>query len=614
MSADTKKEIVKSVRQRRYLNKEFDAFRQDLLEYARTFYKDRINDFSENSLGGVFLDFAAYVGDVVSFYADHQFTELDPETVVETQNIERILRSTGVDIVGASPAVVLESFYVEVPASRVNGLLVPDPTAIPVVEEGTIITADNGTEFILLENVDYTLRKDNGDLLCDVAIGETTGDGVPQTFILKQNSVCISGFRTQETFTVGSFVAFREITLANPHVTEIESVYDSLGNVYYYVGSLAQDVVYKIIPNTNDDNDEVSSILEVVPAPYRFTTKVNLDTRTTTLVFGGGSADTIEDDVIPDPSTFALPLYGKRTFSRLSINPQQLLNTKTLGVVASNVTLTVNYRFGGGLSHNAEPNTVRSVKTLKMSFPQNPAIATASKIRSSVEANNRLTAAGGDDAPDFDDLKAQIPVVKNSQARIVSRPDLLARVYTMPSMFGRVFRAAVRSNPNNPLATQLFVISRDSNSRLIISPDTLKQNLKKYLNDYRMISDAIDILDAQVINLALNFEIVTDPTINKKLILQTIIQKLKNYFNIKNFQIDQPIMLDDIKNIIFNNLGVISINNIKFDNVLGLSNNRQYSDVYFDVKSHTAKGLIIPPPGGIFEIRFLDVDITGRAV
>jgi hypothetical protein len=184
----------------------------------------------------------------------------------------------------------------------------------------------------------------------------------------------------------------------------------------------------------------------------------------------------------------------------------------------------------------------------------------------------------------------------------------------MPAKFGRVWRASVRTNPNNPLATQLFIISRDSEARLVVSPDTLKLNLRRYLNDYRMISDAIDVLDAQVINLKLNFEIVTDPTANKKLILQQILTKLKKYFDVKNFQIDQPIVINDINNIIYNNLGVISINSIRFENMTGLNSNRTYSDVHFDIKSNTIKNLIIPPAGGIFEVRFPDVDLIGRAI
>jgi hypothetical protein len=251
---------------------------------------------------------------------------------------------------------------------------------------------------------------------------------------------------------------------------------------------------------------------------------------------------------------------------------------------------------------------------LQLRFPSNPQPSLASAIRSTIETRNIKPAVGGDDAPTIDDLKEQIAPARNSQSRIVSKSDLISRVYMMPSNFGRVFRAGVRSNPNNPLSSQLFIISRDSQSKLVIAPDALKQNLRKFLNDYRMISDAIDILDAPVINLKLQFEIIADPTLNNRLVLQQIIKKLKKYFDIKNFQIDQPIMLSDVSNIIFNTVGVISVNNFKFDSVTGNVANRQYSDVYLDVKSQTTKGLLIPQAGGIFEIRYPDIDILGRAV
>ena len=613
MPSDTKRDILKSVRSRSFLNRDFDSFRADLLTHARSFYRENINDFSESSLGGVLLDLPAYVGDVMSFYLDHSFSELDPMTAVESANIERHLRNSGVPITGAAPAIVLQNFFVEIPARLNNGVAEPATECLPVIEEQTIISADNGTDFNLLESVDFTKRKSDGTLVADYTIGTTSG-ATPTSFVLKASGFCVSGFYTQETFSIGDFQAFRQLTLSNPDVSEITSVTDSLGNSYYEVGSLAQDVVYRAIPNGRNDINEVPEVLQIVPAPYRFTSKVNLGTRASTLTFGGGSADTLEDDVIPDPSTFALPLYGKKMFARLSINPQQLLTTKTLGVISANTTLTIAYRYGGGLSHNAEPNTLQSIKTLRMSFPGNPQGLLAGRIRSSVETTNLKKAAGGDDAPSVDDLKGQIAPLRNAQERIVSKADLLARTYTMPSNFGRVFRAAIRSNPNNPLASQLFVISRDSNSNLTLAPDTLKLNLAKYLNGYRMISDAIDILDASVINLGLAFEIIADPTANKKLILQGIIGKLKRYFDVKNFQIDQPIVLNDVQNIIYNTQGVVSINAITFSNITGIVSNRQYSDVYIDVITRTTKGLLVPTAGGIFELRFPDINILGRAV
>jgi hypothetical protein len=272
------------------------------------------------------------------------------------------------------------------------------------------------------------------------------------------------------------------------------------------------------------------------------------------------------------------------------------------------------YRYGGGLNHSVGADSIKTVKTLLMTFPQAPSAAISAGVRGSIEVTNVKPAAGGEDPPTVDDLRALIPAMRNTQERIVTREDLLARVYTIPSNFGRVFRAAIRSNPNNPLATQLFIVSRDSNSRLTTSPDTLKQNLVTYLNPYRMISDAIDVLDARIINLSVTFEVVIDPALNRSVVLQNVLKKLQTFFDVKNFNIDQPIVIDDVKAAIFSISGVISVSALRFQNLVGSVGTRAYSTETHDIPANTKKGVIAPPPGGIFEVRYLDSDIIGRAV
>jgi hypothetical protein len=593
------------------LAKDFDGLRALLLEYARLYYPDRTKDFSEASLGGLFLDFAAYVGDNLSFYLDHQFSELDPDLAVESVNIQRALRQAGVPIVGAAPATAYVTFLVKVPAVSVNGVMVPRTDAIPVIQYGSIVEASNGVPFTLMSDLDFTLTDDYGKLRADVRIGDKTSNGTPQTFILALTGECVSGQENTEQFSLGSFIPFRQIVLANSNVNEILTVTDSLGNVYHEVSSLTNDVVYRAVPGPNPND---LSTLQVIPAPYRYVTSVDLDTRKTTLTFGGGDAETLEDDVIPDPTDFAIPLKHTRTFSRIQVNPQQMLQSKTLGVATSNSTVTIVYRSGGGLNHNVEHDQIQIVRTLNMRFPNNPSAQVAASVRSSVEVTNIDKARGGDDAPTVDDLKALIPAMKNMQERIVTREDLLARVYSLPSSLGRVFRAAVRSNPNNPLASQLHIVSRDANGKLIVSPDTLKRNLVTYLNPYRMISDAIDILDAQIINLTLTFEILVNPKMNKSVVLQGVLRDLQTYFKTTNFNIDQPMNLDDVRGFIFANSNVVSVNSLQFKCVSGLVNNVTYSNTYFDVQANTTKNFIVPPAGGIFEIKYPEIDIVGKAV
>lgn len=605
---------LKKVRQRRYLAKDFDALRSLLLEYARLYYPDKIRDLSEASMGGLLMDFAAYTGDVMSFYLDHQYGELNPDTSVEDANIERHLNTAGVPIVGAAPALVPVTMYVKIPAEEVQNVIVPRSDAIPIVQTNSIFVANNGTSFILVEDIDFSKRKSDGSLIADVRVGTKSSDGTPLTFILARDGLCVSGEETTENISIGStFVPFRQVTLANANVSEIISVNDGFGNTYYEVSSLTHDVVYRNVLNTASDNDLVKDSLKITPAPYRFTKKTDISTRRTTLTLGGGSADTLEDDVIPDPSDFAISFPYAKTFSRIPVNPNQLISTKTLGVAAAGTTLSVTYRHGGGLSHNVQKGSIEDVSVLKMTFPGNPSPAIAGSVRGSLEVTNKIRASGGEDAPSVDDLKDLIPSTRNSQERIVTREDLLARIYTIPSNFGRVFRVAVRSNPNNPLSTQLFIVSRNTESQLITSPDTLKTNLIKYLNPYRMISDAIDILDARIVNLSISFSVLIDPTLNRSIVLQTALTKLQSFFKIKNFNIDQPIVISDVRNTIFSTPGIISINEISFQNITGVVNNRSYSDNVFDVEANTRQGIIFPPGGGIFEVRYPEANITGRA-
>lgn len=610
-----KRDDIKSVRQRRYVAKDFDGLRAVLLEYVRTYYPDKLRDFSETSMGGMLLDLAAIVGDNLTFYLDHQFNELDPTTAVENTNIERALKNANVPIVGAAPSLVPVTLYFQVPAEKVGNTLGPSVAATPKVLAGSTYSATNGTTFVQLEDIDFNKRLDNGAHAADVRVFNKTSTGIPTSYIMALSGLCISGNETTETVSIDStFVPFRKITLSYANVSEIVSVTDDLGNVYYEAGALTQDVVYKNVANTAKDSDLVKDALKVISAPYRYTKSTDINTRKTTLTFGGGSANTLEDDVIPDPSDFAISLPYSRTFSRVSINPGQMLQTKTLGVAAVDTTLSIVYRYGGGLSHNVKQDAIRDVKTIRVQFPNDPTAAVASQVKNSISVSNLIEAEGGDDAPTIDDLKALIPTYRNSQERIVSREDLLARVYTLPSNFGRVFRASVRTNPNNPAALQLFIISRNAKSRLVVSPDTLKQNIRTYLNPYRMISDAIDILDARVINLQFKFDVLIDPTLNRSIVLQDVLKKLQTTFNVKNFHIDQPIVISDVRSAIFSTPGIISVNNIKIMNISGVVGQRTYSNETFDVISNTRQDILFPPGGGIFEVRYPEFDIIGKAV
>ena len=606
---------LKNANTRTYVAKDFDSFRSELLRYARTYFGDKIQDFSEASMGGLLLDMAASVSDSMSFYLDHQFREMSWSTVTESANLSRMIKEAGIKSNGASPATVSVSIFIEVPSKIISGQYVPDESTLPTILQNTQLASNTNIIFSTAEDVDFAEKNRLGELRASYVIGNVDASGNPTTFLVKRNVACVSGQVSSESFKISTNpVPFFTLSLSKTDISEILNIVDDSGNQYYEVQALSQDTVFKTFPNLSSDSEEVPRSIEVIPAPRRFISTSDPLTRLTTLQFGGGNALTTQDDAIPDPETLSLPLYGTSMMSRFSIDPNSLLQTKTLGVLPSNTTLTVTYRSGGGSAHNVASRSIRGISSLGILFPDACSAAVAKSVRASIDVRNDSPAAGGDSAPTLEDLRAQIPIARSQQDRIVTKEDLISRVYTLPTKFGRIFRAASRPNPDNPLASQLFICSKDSNGFLTVSSDTLKKNIRTYLNEFRLISDAIDVLDARVINFRVKFTIFVNPNSNKSSTLQSVIARLNDTLNISKFQIDQPILLSDLQNVIINTPGVLTLVDLSVENLNGTIQNRTYSNVSLNIKQYTRRGVIFGPPGSIFELRYPQQDMIGTAL
>ena len=446
---------IKKQRKRSYLARDFDSFRAELYDYAKTYFGDYIQDFSEASVGGLFLDMAAMVGDTMSFYLDHQFNELSWETAVEKKNIVNHLRMAGVKQTGVSGAVVEITFSMTVVSEISNGEYTPKIGVLPTIGEGTLVRG-GPTTFATTEDLHMWETDRTGSLIAKCTTHETDENGNPQTFLIERSVICISGKVSSQSFVIPNVhVPFRKLILGVRDVTEILTITDSDGNEYFEVESLSQDTVFRGILNLDDDNNLVKKNLEIVPASHRFISSISPLTKLSTIQFGSGDADSLDDDIVPDPSDLSLPLYGKKTFPRFSIDPNSMLQTQTLGIAPKNTTVTVKYRYGGGLGHNIGPNTVSGLQTLNITWPLLPLPSPEESVdmrdlRNSIKVFNDFPAAGGSQAPDLEDLRAQIPAARSMQSRIVTKDDLLARIYTMPSDFGRIYRAGIRQNPKPP--------------------------------------------------------------------------------------------------------------------------------------------------------------------
>ena len=612
------KDKLKPGSNRSFLAKDFEALRNDLIEHAQVFYPDKIRDFSEPSVAGMFVDIAASIGDTLSFYLDHQFRELDPQSAVEIDNIVTHMRNAGVKVVGAAPAVAEVRVTIKVPVDYddIQAKHVPRISACPKLLETTSLKSENGVIFNFTEDLDFSEKTPLGELFAEKDFVGLNAAGNPTACLLSRSTIVISGEEVIENVSItDTHVPFREIELKKPHVSEILSVKDTDGNTYYQVESLSQDNVFEEVDNVSRaDFDLVPKTLEIIPAPRRFVTLTSINSRKTRLRFGSGDSSVLDDDIIPDPSELALELYGKKSFHKFAIDPNNLLDTQTLGISPRGTTIKIHYRHGGGLFHNVDIGSINTIENLGIEFNNSPSPSDALEVRQSIQTTNPSRARGGAPAPNIEELRALIPSARNAQMRTVTRDDLLARIYTLPARYGRVFRVAINDSEVNPLAVQMHVLSLDRNGNLDLAPDTLKLNLSKYLNEFRLVSDAIDVLDGNVCNIKIKYEVYLDKMSNKELTLININSRIASALQLKYFQIDQPLIIDDIINVILNTEGVVSLTNFELRPITGIVDGRQYSDFEFGFEARTKNGIIRPPTGCIFELKFPENDITGTAI
>lgn len=595
-----------------YLHRDFESFRNELIRYSQVHYGDNIKDFSESSLSGMFIDMAAYVGDVMSYYLDHQFNELSLETATEDRNVEKLIRAAGINSFGAAPSIVEVEISIIVDSIIDNNKYIPDPNALPIIKIGTIFESSSGIPFELLNDIDFSKKDIDNNYEANQTILTTNSDGNPVTYLMTKKALCTSSKMTTEKFTIpDTFERFRTITLKETNVNEIISVIDDINDEYYEVESLTQNTVFVREENNLSDAQSVKERIKIVPAPKRFLKINTKSTGKTTLQFGAGNEDMFDEDIIPDPSDHAILLYGDRkSFGNIAIDPNKFLSSNTLGISPRNTTLTIKYRAGGGQNHNVAAGTINNIKSLVTKFGASVSSLKISKIRSSLSVINRQPATGGSNELSLNDLRQVAFSSNNLQNRIVTKEDLLARVYSIPNNFGRVFRAGIRENPFNPFSSHLHILTKNNKGYLSIATDTLKENISIYLEKYRLITDAIDIVDGKIINIGCKIIISVSEKYVPENVISDIRVKLKSYFNVSNFQIDQPLYDIEIKNLIINTQGVINLESIQIVNKPVNENSNVYSGTIYDTIKYKNKGIYYPLPGGIFEMKFPDDDIV----
>lgn len=584
----------------KYVNREFSEIREDLLQMAERFYPDTFQDFSEASFGAMMVDSVAYVADQLNFYLDYNVNEAFLDTAFQTENILRHGRVLGYK--GGTPSSTFGqvSLYVQVPASESS--VGPDLNYIPILKRGTRFSSTAGQSFILTENVDFS-DPSNAVVVARV----NTATGAPTHYAIKSYGNVVSGRLNQKRINVGPFKRFRKVTLSNPNIVEIISIYDSEGTQYYEVENLSQDMIFQEVVNPNYKNDNVPSIMKPKLISRKFISERSGDN--TIIQFGSGDAS--ETNVIANPQSVAIDVFGKSYVTDTTFDPTRLSKNTSYGIVPANTTLTITYRTAG-TNGNSAVGTVKTVGSANASF-SDPTKLVASKkatVLSSLEVSNEKPITGYVSAPSPSELKRRIMDTFPTQNRAVTQADYENLVYRLPSKFGSIKRVCVYKDQDSKKRNlNMYVLSENSFGKLSITNSTIKNNIKTWLNNYRMINDTIDILDPYIVNFAIDFSIRTVPGAQPDQILNNAITQLKNDLS-EGFFIGEHISVSDLYTSLNKVSGLLDVTSLKVINKTGA----EYSSTHFNVDKNMSQDgtYIMAPANAIFELKYPSVDIKGK--
>jgi hypothetical protein len=584
-----------------YTNREFNTIRRDLYGIAERFYPDTFRDFSEGSFGAMMVDAVAYVSDQLSFYLDYNVNESFLDTAYQYDNILRHGRIMGYKYTGPNSSYGKVAIYILIPASQTG--LGPDRRYIPVMKRGSTFSAQNGTQFTLTKNIDFAEPSNS------IIVARTNATtGAPTFYAIKAYGEVVSGFFSSERVSVGAYQRFRSIGLRNPNISEIISIFDTEGNEYFEVDYLAQDMVYREVPNKNFKNDNVPSVLKPLLVSRKFV--VNRTADTTIIQFGSG--ESASSEVVADPASVATDIFGKDYVTDTTFDPTRLSKNQSYGIVPTNTELIIRYRANNSQSNNIATAGINRVTSAVLEFENEQSLDSSQidTIRGSLECSNEEPIVGNVNNNTSDEIKRKIYDTFPTQNRAVTQADYENIAYRMPAKFGSIKRVSVQRDPSSERRNlNMYVISEDNFGKMIVTNSTIKNNLKTWINHYRMLSDTVDIIDAFIINFGVDFVVRPSSNVDKYELLRECVSALQDYLSTSYF-IGEHVNIANLYKRLSEVKGVLDVVSVKITN----KNGGNYSSVQFNINENTSPDgtYVVIPKNAIAELKFPTSDIRGK--
>jgi hypothetical protein len=599
-----------------YLNKDFSDFKANLINYAKTYFPTAYNDFSDANPGAMFIEMASYVGDVMSFYLDTQIQENYLLYAKEKENLYALSYTLGYRPKASYASTTVNDVFQIIPVLPGSNPSIPDTSYGLIIPANTQITSiSTGTKFLTTQEIDFT---DTGSATITFYDADN--------FLIKKSVPVISAEIKSTTFDFGNPQKFSTVNITDTNILQVLDITDSDGNIWYEVPYLAQSTIYDKVSNPSYNTDQVPYLMKLKRVPRRFVSRL-LSDGTLQLEFGAGVSNKSDNNIIPTPDNIQLGLVPGISNLLDDYNQTSIFYTQEYGLAPSNTTLTVRYLTGGGINSNVPTNDLINISTSGIYFKSGYSTTTYADIVNSVATTNPNPSSGGRGGDEIEEIRNNALYAHSSQLRAVTKNDYIVRSLSLPSDYGSIAKVYVSQDLNSdlqqttqptamssPLSLDMYVLAYNLDKQLTLASPTLKENLSIYLNEYRMVTDAINIRDAFYINIGVNFDVTTISGFNNQLVLKDCINALKTYFNIESWQINRPIILSEIMVLLLQVKGVQSVVKLEIVNKQDPTN-QTYSDLGYDIMGATRNGNIYTSADpSIFEVRYPDTDIQGRVV
>jgi hypothetical protein len=595
-----------------YTERDFEGLRQDLINFTQQYYPDLINNFNDASVFSVLLDLNAAIGDNLHYHIDRSIQETVLQYAQQKSSIYNIARTYGLKIPGNRPSVAIIDVSITVPAFGDS----EDERYLGIVQPGSQFIG-GGQIFENTDEINFASQYNSKGFPNRTKIPNFDSNNKLINYTITKREVVVNGVTKtfKRVITASDVKPFFEFFLPEKNVLSITDIiqkdgtsfttpptYEEFVNAptkWYEVDALVEDKVFIEDSSKSSDNPGVK-VGKYIETENRFISEFT-PLGFCKLTFGGGT--TTPDDQLAQFTRTGIPL-----------RIQDYQNNIGLGLtVKANTTLFVRYRIGGGQTSNVGVNVINQIGTVNFNVT-GPSQNINQTVIGSLRCNNVTAAIGGGDLPTTEEVRNMVTYNFAAQKRAVTINDYNSLLKTMPSKYGAPAKASITEIDNK---INIQVLSYDTTGSLTEAvSNTLKENIARYLSNYRMINDYISVSSAKVIDLEIDYSIVLDSAQNQGDIITNVVNTTNTYFTPTSNELGRNINISDLRRTIQDLPGVINITDLKIFNLVGgRYSSSQTSQQYVDNSTREIRlidNTIFAEPNQIYQIRFPENDVKVR--